>query len=84
MADIEGIKNFVAINNKKSKSKKDKFSQDFLEEVKKVLPEQPWPKGVHFIVAEKMGISPKTSAIAIGELMNKNMVKRQKDGKIIE
>lgn len=84
VADIERIKNFVAIDYKNSKLKKDKFSQEFLEEVKKVLPEQPWPQDVRFIVSEKIGVSPKTATVAIGELMSKNMVKRQKDGKIIE
>ena len=48
------------------------------------MPEQPWPKGVHDIVSKKMGISPKTAAIVIGELMRKGMVKKQKDGKIID
>lgn len=84
VADIEDIKNFVALDNKKEKSSRSKYSDEFLEEVKKYLPEQPWPKGVHDIVSKKMGISPKTAAIVIGELMRKGMVKKQKDGKIIE
>lgn len=84
VADIEDIKNFVALDNKKEKSSRSKYSDEFLEEVKKCLPEQPWPKGVHDIVSKKMGISPKTAAIVIGELMRKGMVKKQKDGKIID
>lgn len=84
VADIEKIENFMAIDNKKIKENNSKFSGEYLEEVKKWLPEQPWPKGVHLIVSREMGISPKTAAIAIGELMERNMVKKQKNGKIIE
>ena len=81
VADIEGIKNVVAIVEQ---DKKNKFSNEFLEEVKKCLPEQPWPKGVHDSVAKRMGISSRIAAKAIGELMKRKMVKIQKDGKIIE
>lgn len=84
VANIEGIKNYVAIDDKKEISKKSRFSDKFLEEVKQCLPEQPWPKGVHEIVSKKMGVSSRAAAIAIGELMKRNMVKKQKDGKIIE
>ena len=61
IADIEKIKNFVAIDtiqNKKKKGGKNGFTDEFLEEVKKNLPAQPWPKGVHLTVSRKMGISP--------------------------
>lgn len=84
VADIEGIQNFIIFDDKKEKSKKSKFSDEFLGEIKKCLPEQPWPKGVHNIVSKEMGVSPKIAAIAIGELMKRNMVKKQKNGKIIE
>lgn len=84
VADIEGIKNVVIFDDKKEKSKKSRFSDEFLEEVKNCLPEQPWPKGVHDIVSREMGVSPKMISIAIRELMEKNMVKKQKNGKIIE
>lgn len=84
VADIEGIKNVVAIVEQDKKNKRNKFSNEFLEEVKKCLPEQPWPKGVHDSVAKRMGISSRIAAKAIGELMKRKMVKIQKDGKIIE
>lgn len=87
IADIEKIKNFIAIDalqNKKKIGEKNEFTDDFLEEIKENLPVQPWPKGVHLVISRKMGISPKKAAMAIGELMKRNIVKRQKDGKIIE
>ena len=87
IADIEKIKNFVAIDtiqNKKKKGGKNGFTDEFLEEVKKNLPAQPWPKGVHLTVSRKMGISPQKATKAIGELMKRNIVKRQKNGQIIE
>lgn len=85
VADIEKIQNFVAIlaQNNKNKNGRNKFSNEFLEEVKKCLPEQPWPKGVHDSVAKKMGISSNVAASAIGVLMKRNMVKKQRNGKII-
>ena len=85
VADIEKIQNFVAIlvMNNKNKNGGNKFSKEFLEEVKKCLPEQPWPKGVHDSVAKKMGISSNVAASAIGMLMKRNMVKKQRNGKII-
>lgn len=84
VADMEGIKNFIALDYKKENNKSSRFSDEFLEEVKGSLPEQPWPKGVHNIVSKKMGISPRAAAMAIGELMKRGIVKKQKDGKIIE
>lgn len=85
VADIEKIQNFVAIlpQNNKNKNGRNKFSNEFLEEVKKCLPEQSWPKGVHVSVAKKMGISSNVAASAIGVLMKRNMVKKQRNGKII-
>lgn len=83
VADIEKIQNFVAILANNNKNGGTKFSNEFLEEVKKSLPEQPWPKGVHDSVAKKMGISSNVAASAIGMLMKRNMVKKQRNGKII-
>lgn len=84
VADIEGIKNYIIFDKKNTKKGKNKFSDDFLDEVRKCLPEQPWPQGVHNIVSKQMGISPRTASLAIGILMDRNIVKKQKDGKIIE
>lgn len=77
VAAIEGIKNFVAIDDvsKKNHAKKEnEFTKEFLEEVKKYLPEQPWPKGVSHIVSKKMGISQKQATKAIGEIIKRNMI----------
>ena len=85
VADIEKIKNFVAIdtlNNKKNTGKKNEFSNEFLEAVKKYLPEQPWPKGVTYAISKKMGIPQKKAAMAIGELIKRNVIRMQKDGEI--
>ena len=84
VAEIEEIKNANVIVNQNGRNKRNKFSNEFLEEVKKYLPEQPWPKGVHDNVAKTMGISSRTAAKAIGELMKRKMVKMQKNGEIIE
>lgn len=85
IADIENINDFAAIDTiKPINSSNSRFSDEFLEEVMKCLPEQPWPKGIHNIVSRKMGISPKAVAMAIGELMKRGLVKKQKDGIIID
>ncbi|OUN26512.1 AIPR family protein [Blautia sp. An81] len=84
VAEIEKIKNVSVIVNQIEKCSKSKFSNEFLEEVQKCLPKQPWPNGIHESVAKRMGISSKTAANAIGELMKRKMAKMQKNGKIIE
>lgn len=77
VADIEKIENFSAINTLDiaKKGGRSVFSDEFLEEINKNLPEQPWPKGIHLDVSRKMKISPQKAAIAIGKLM------KQKDAK---
>lgn len=42
----------------KSKKPRTKLTPEFLEAVKKLMPTQPWPTGVHKIVAKKLGVTP--------------------------
>jgi predicted RNA-binding Zn-ribbon protein involved in translation (DUF1610 family) len=60
-----------------------KLSPALLERVAQELPEQPWPKGVHRQVAEKLGISLNLTSIAITELIHQGRFKPQFDGKVL-
>ena len=53
-----------------------------LERVRTLLPEQPWPKGVHKVVAEKSGLSTERVQGAIQELIKRGVFKPQIDGKL--
>ncbi|MCK4824218.1 hypothetical protein KA005_51175 [bacterium] len=59
-----------------------KIKDEDLQTVKNLLPEQPWPKGVHKLVAEKSGLTNETVHRAIQELIKKGVFKPQIDGKL--
>lgn len=55
---------------------------EVLDKVKKALPPQPWPKGVHSIVAEELGISKATVYRAITKLIIDGTFMPQIEGKL--
>ncbi len=88
IAKLEGISGFGAIEktilNVSTKHRTYDFTDEFLNNVKKHLPEQPWPRNVNIVVAKEMGVSPRTISNAIRVLMDRKLVKRQLNGEIIE
>lgn len=65
------------------------FSQKLLDEelilkIKSELPEQPWEKGIHKLIATKLNISNKISSSGIQQLIANGDFKMQIDGKIVE
>jgi hypothetical protein len=57
---------------------------EILEQVKNELPAQPWEKGIHKIVAEKLGTTNKLVSIAIQHLIANKVFKPQVDGIILD
>lgn len=57
-----------------------KLTGEFLDMVKAELPEQPWPVGIHKIVASKLNCSNAKVWKAMEELIRTGAVYKQKDG----
>lgn len=72
VASMEEIKNFKVIDKRPIKPVD--LTDEYLLQVKKCLPNHPWPKNVHTKVAKEMGISNTIAKIAIGELRNRKMI----------
>lgn len=60
------------------------IDESVIEQVKNLLPEQPWNKGIHKQVAEELMISKKSVKRAITILIKRGIFKHQIDGNIIE
>lgn len=60
-----------------------KITPEFYETVREKLPEQPWPPGVHKIVATELGVSNSQVSKAIQYLIATGAVENQKDGIIL-
>ena len=56
------------------------LNADTIESIRKELPAQPWPKGTHFAVAQKLGLPPKLVTRATDELIKKGVFVPQVDG----
>lgn len=56
----------------------------FIEEVDKLLPEQPWPKEIHKSVASELECSNASVQKAIKKLINSGIYKQQVDGILYE
>lgn len=56
------------------------ITPELLDKVEKELPEQPWPKFIHKEVAERIGISHRTSMRCISELINLQRANPQING----
>lgn len=65
-----------------SKRISEKIKEEDLKTVQDLLPQQPWPKGVHRVVAEKSGLSNTTVHRAIQKLIQRGIYKPQIDGKL--
>ena len=57
---------------------------EILEKVKNELPPQPWEKGIHKIVAIKLGTTNKIISIAIQQLIANKVFKPQVDGVVLD
>lgn len=68
----------------KHKKKLPFVDEETIEKVKNLLPEQPWNKGVHIVVAEKLEIENKIVQSAIRVLIKRGIFKNQINGNIIE
>jgi len=74
---------------KKNNQNESNFSQQILDEelvekIKSRLPEQPWEKSIHKLVAKELNISNKLCSIGIQQLIANGDFKMQIDGIIIE
>ena len=59
------------------------ITDDFLELVKAELPKQPWPAGIHRIIAEKLGCKNSKVYRSIDMLIEKGSFREQKDGVLL-
>ncbi|WP_331346791.1 hypothetical protein [Cellvibrio sp. UBA7661] len=62
----------------------DLLTDELLQEIKSLLPDQPWPKYIHKSVAKELGLSNGVVQRAIRELIKKGDFKEQIDGKLFE
>lgn len=60
------------------------LTDDMLDQIKNLLPEQPWPKDTHKDIAAKLDISPTVVSKATRILINKGEFKEQINGKLYE
>jgi hypothetical protein len=60
------------------------INEDTLTKIKNEMPVQPWPKGTHKVVAEKLGLELKIVRHHISELIRRGEFKPQIDGVLYE
>lgn len=60
------------------------LDEALIARVKDSLPAQPWPSGVHKMVAQQLGVSNKTLSLAIQVLIERGVFKRQINGVVLE
>lgn len=82
----EKVKSKEKVITKKRTSKKRniQIDNDTLDLIKKHLPEQPWEKSIHKLIAAKLGLKNRIVSKAIRILMDTGIFKRQIDGILIE
>ena len=54
-----------------------------VDQIGQILPPQPWPKGIHKVVAQKLGIKPRMVQNGIRVLIQRGVVFAQRDGQIL-
>jgi hypothetical protein len=59
------------------------FDEEMLGTASELLPEQPWPQGIHFEVADKLHVKPALASKYIRELIRRGIFQDQVDGKLI-
>ncbi len=72
---------------KKARKKKKKYirlTDGEIEQIKNELPQQPWVKGIHKIVAENLNLPKRTVQTGISLLIRRGIFKNQLDGIIID
>lgn len=79
--DIETINNRPdLLSNKKNYH----INNEMIEDVMKLLPEQPWPKKVNEDIGRKLGIKPQTVSHIINILISSKRVYNQVDGELFD
>lgn len=58
------------------------LEEDFIDKVKKLLPVQPWPKGVNLLVSNKLNQPKNKVNAAISTLIDRGVFKYQVNGKL--
>jgi hypothetical protein len=61
-----------------------RVKKEQIEQIKQKLPSQPWPKGIHKVIAKELGLSNGKVNWAITYLIHQGSFKKQIEGKIIE
>ena len=69
---------------KQTKRKNISISIEMFEKIKNHVPPQPWEKGMHKMIASKLGISNTTVQAVIKKLISDGVFKHQVNGQIIE
>jgi flagellar basal body-associated protein FliL len=60
----------------------EKTVEQFVDDVRAALPDQPWPVRIHVDIANKLGLKPRIVHAAIQKLMDQGVVKYQFNGKL--
>ena len=60
------------------------FSQELIAKIRRKLPVQPWPTGIHKSVATELGILPQVVSTVITKLIADGVFLPQVDGKVID
>lgn len=59
-------------------------TEEYLDQVNKLLPAQPWKQGVHIEIARKLDCEPKMVSAAISQLMREGKKNMQRDGVVFD
>ncbi len=78
------IINIELTEAKPSKKKNVPISIEMFEKIRNLLPPQPWEKGMHKIIASKLGVSNKAVQSVIKKLISEGVFKQQVNGQLIE
>jgi len=60
------------------------FDEEILQNVMEMLPEQPWPQGIHLEIADKLQVKPTLASKYVGELIKRGHFRKQSDGEVVE
>ena len=84
LAQIYNLSDFASIERRNDFIYDDyMIDDDFLEVVKNKLPSQPWPNGIHKVIATELGCSNSKVSRAINALIAKGMFKQQTNNTIL-
>jgi hypothetical protein len=81
---INEINEFYRVDKNESGKLIKLLDAEMLDKVKCELPSQPWPKGIHKVVATKLGTTNKLVSIAIQQLIGNKVFRPQVDGVVLE